>query len=140
MFFRIVSDSFARKPRRKALTAAALALGMAVATATLEGEAAYQVEAVAKPEAAVVWGRILYWVRKADFVPLKEEFYDERGTLVRTMRFSDVRSVGGRRVPTRWEMRPESKPGNATHIVLKTAVYDQPIPADVFSQRNLQKP
>jgi len=36
MFFRIVSDSFARKPHRKALTAAALALGMAVATATLE--------------------------------------------------------------------------------------------------------
>jgi len=35
MFFRIVGDSFARKPRRKALTALALALGMAVATATL---------------------------------------------------------------------------------------------------------
>lgn len=35
MFFRIVRDSFARKPRRKALTAVALALGMAVATATL---------------------------------------------------------------------------------------------------------
>jgi putative ABC transport system permease protein len=35
MFFRIVSDSFARKPRRKVLTAAALALGIAVATATL---------------------------------------------------------------------------------------------------------
>jgi putative ABC transport system permease protein len=36
MFLRIVSESFARKPRRKVLTAAALALGMAVATATLE--------------------------------------------------------------------------------------------------------
>src|SRR6202165_3305333 len=36
MFFRIVSDSFARKPHRKALTAAALALGMALATSTLE--------------------------------------------------------------------------------------------------------
>jgi putative ABC transport system permease protein len=36
MFIRIVSDSFKRKPRRKVLTAAALALGMAVATATLE--------------------------------------------------------------------------------------------------------
>src|SRR5437660_12815931 len=36
MFLRIVSDSFLRKPRRKALTGAALALGMAVATATLE--------------------------------------------------------------------------------------------------------
>ena len=36
MFFRIVSDSFTRKPRRKVLTAVALALSMAVATATLE--------------------------------------------------------------------------------------------------------
>ncbi len=35
MFLRIVGESFSRKPRRKALTAAALALGMAVATATL---------------------------------------------------------------------------------------------------------
>jgi putative ABC transport system permease protein len=35
MFFRIVSDSFGRKPRRKLLTAAALALGIAVTTATL---------------------------------------------------------------------------------------------------------
>ena len=36
MFLRIVSDSFTRKPHRKVLTAVALALGMAVATATLE--------------------------------------------------------------------------------------------------------
>lgn len=35
MFFRIVGDSFARKPRRKILIAGALTLGMAIATATL---------------------------------------------------------------------------------------------------------
>src|SRR5688572_6764089 len=35
MFLRIVKDSFARQPRRKALTALALALGTAMATATL---------------------------------------------------------------------------------------------------------
>src|SRR5437899_7828883 len=35
MFLRIVRESFARTPRRKVLTAAALALGMAVATGTL---------------------------------------------------------------------------------------------------------
>jgi putative ABC transport system permease protein len=35
MFLRIVGESFSRTPRRKVLTAAALALGMAVATATL---------------------------------------------------------------------------------------------------------
>src|SRR5215813_7647014 len=35
MFLRLISDSFMRRPRRKLLTGAALALGMAVATAAL---------------------------------------------------------------------------------------------------------
>jgi putative ABC transport system permease protein len=35
MFLRLITDSFTRRPRRKLLTAAALSLGMAVATATL---------------------------------------------------------------------------------------------------------
>ena len=35
MFFRLVADSFTRRPKRKLLTLAALALGMAVATASL---------------------------------------------------------------------------------------------------------
>src|SRR5579863_3981550 len=35
MFFRLIADNFTRRPRRKVLTGAALALGMAVATATL---------------------------------------------------------------------------------------------------------
>jgi len=35
MFLRIISDNFTRRPQRKVLTGAALALGMAVATATL---------------------------------------------------------------------------------------------------------
>ncbi len=35
MFFRLIADNFTRRPRRKLLTAAALSLGMAVATAAL---------------------------------------------------------------------------------------------------------
>src|SRR5262250_2230342 len=35
MFLRLIADNFTRRPRRKLLTAAALALGMAVATAAL---------------------------------------------------------------------------------------------------------
>jgi putative ABC transport system permease protein len=35
MFLRLIADNFTRRPRRKLLTGAALALGMAVATATL---------------------------------------------------------------------------------------------------------
>src|SRR5580698_5358979 len=35
MFIRLVADSFSRRPRHKVLTGAALALGMAIATAAL---------------------------------------------------------------------------------------------------------
>src|ERR1700756_5272730 len=35
MFLRLIADNFTRRPRRKMLTAAALSLGMAIATATL---------------------------------------------------------------------------------------------------------
>ena len=102
--------------------------------------AVYVVEANPKPDAAVVWGRIMLRVRTSDLLPVSQEFYDERGQLVRVMTFSDVRSLGGRIIPTRWEIRPTAKPGNWTAVVLKRARYDAPIAAEIFSQRNLQKP
>ncbi|MDL1863261.1 outer membrane lipoprotein-sorting protein [Betaproteobacteria bacterium PRO7] len=105
----------------------------------LDGAPAYVIDALPNPDAAVVWGRIVYWVRTSDFIPLKQEYYSERGELVRVMTFSDVRPIGGRSVPTRWEMRPLAKPGNATVIVLKDARYDRPIDPEIFTQRNLQK-
>ncbi|MBI4194551.1 MAG: outer membrane lipoprotein-sorting protein [Betaproteobacteria bacterium] len=110
-----------------------------LATVTLDGQSVYQVEAMPKPDAAVVWGKIVYWVRKSDFVPLKQEFYSERGELVRVMTFSDIRPMGGRTIPTRWEVRPVAKPENVTTIVMKNVVYNRPVEEEIFTQRNLQK-
>jgi outer membrane lipoprotein-sorting protein len=104
-----------------------------------DGAEVLQIEATPKPDAAVVWGRIVYWVHAADAMPLKQEFFSERGERVRVLIFSEVRAVGGRVVPTRWEMRPDAKPGNVTTIVLKDVVFDRPIDDEVFSQRNLQR-
>ena len=106
---------------------------------TVAGAPVLVVEATPKPEAAVVWGKIVFRVRKSDFIPLAVEYYDERGELVRAMTYSEVRAVGGRSIPTRWEMRPKDKPGNVTTVVLKNPVYDRPIDPEIFTQRNLQK-
>ena len=105
-----------------------------------EEDGAWVLELLPKPESAVVWGKIVYWIRKADFVQVKEEFYDERGALVRTMTFSDVKLVGGRSIPTHWQIRPADKPGNSTTFVIRSAVYDRAIDPEIFTQRNLQKP
>ena len=104
------------------------------------GAPAYVLELIPKPDAAVVWGKILYWVRKSDFIPVKEQFYDERGALVRVMSFSEIRPMGGRTIPTKWEIRPSDKPENSTTILVKSAVYDRPVDPEIFTQRNLQKP
>jgi outer membrane lipoprotein-sorting protein len=103
-----------------------------------DGAGRYVVEAMPKPQAAVVWGKILYATR-ADFVPLSQEYYDERGRLVRTLTYSDIRSLDGRDVPTRWEMKPADKPGKSTTITLKSVKYDQPLDAALFSLRTLTR-
>lgn len=104
----------------------------------VDGQPLWKVEALPKPEAAVVWGRVLYWVRR-DFIPVKQEYYSDRGELVRVMSFGDVRSMGGRTIPTRWEMKPIGKPGNSTTIFVRSATYDIALDDEIFSQRNLQK-
>ena len=100
---------------------------------------AYVVEAIPKPDAAVVWGRVVFHVRQSDFLPLRVEFYDERGAVVRVLTYSDIKPMGGRTIPTRWEMRPVAKPGYMTTIVLERATFNEPIGAEVFTQRNLTK-
>lgn len=110
-----------------------------VGSDTAGGVAVYVIEALPKPDAAVVWGRIVLRVRKADFLPVRDEFYDERGTLIRVLTFSEIGPVGGRTIPTKWEMRPVAKPGNVTTMVMKRATFDTAIPVEIFTQRNLTK-
>lgn len=102
------------------------------------GEEVYTVESLPKPDAAVVWGKLIYRVRKNDLMPLKLEYYDERGRLIKVLSFSEVRELDGRLLPTRWEMRPTAKPGNATVIRLQDVVFDRPLTEDIFTLRNLR--
>lgn len=98
----------------------------------------YVIEASPKAQAAVVWGKIVYTTR-ADFVPQSQAYFDERGRLVRTLTYSDIRPLGGRDVPTRWEMKPADKPGKSTTIVLKKVSYDQALDSALFSLRALTR-
>ena len=105
---------------------------------SLDGRPVWRIEAVPKPDAPVVWGRIVYWIRK-DSIPMKQEYYSDRGELTRVMTFTDVRPIGGRSIPTRWEMKPLGKPGNVTVITVKDAEFNRPVDEDIFTQRNLQR-
>jgi outer membrane lipoprotein-sorting protein len=102
-----------------------------------EGET-YMLELIPKPEAAVVWGKIIAYVRVTDHVPLMYEYYDEKGKLIRVMELTDIKPMGGRVIPCKWTLIPQTKKGLKTEIVLNKIEFNVPISDDVFSRSKLE--
>lgn len=103
-----------------------------------EGEA-YVLELTAKPDAPVVWGKILVYVRVSDYAPLKYEYFDERGKLIRVMSMSKIKKIGRRAYPTVWTMVPKNKEGRKTVIIVDEIKFDVPIDKNIFSLSNLKR-
>lgn len=107
-----------------------------------EGRTVYRIEALPKPDAPVVWGKVVSDVAVYDdqsVVPLLEEDYSERGELIRTITLSDIKTLGGRRVPARLECVPATKKGQKTVLQYKELEFDVPLKDDFFSYQRLQK-
>lgn len=100
---------------------------------------AYVLEYKPHEDAAVVWGKIIAWLDVESGAPLRQDFYDEDGTLLRVMRFSDYRMIGKRHVPHRWSMIPLEKPGHSTVIEVEEMQFDIEIDDQVFTTRNLKR-
>jgi outer membrane lipoprotein-sorting protein len=99
----------------------------------------YKIELIPKPDAAVVWGKIILWIDKKDYLQLRAEFYDEFGELVQTMIGSDVKMLGGKLLPAHLEMTPAGKKGHKTEIVYKLLEFDKPLADSFFTTENMTK-
>lgn len=86
-----------------------------------------------------LWGAIELVIRKSDLLPVRQDYYDEKGRLQRKMEFSDIAELGGRTMPRVMTMVPLSKDGHSTTIRYKDARFDADLPADTFTLRNLQR-
>lgn len=105
----------------------------------IDGFDAYKIELTPRPKAAVVWGGVIEWVRKSDYVPLRADFYNERGERVRTLTYSEIKKMDDRVIPTRMELTLEKEPGNRTILLLEQVEFNKPIPNRVFTQQNLRR-
>ena len=105
----------------------------------LDGIKAFRIEAMPREGAAVVWGKIIFFVRSEDYVPLRQEFFSESGELIRYLDFKDIKKLGGRTLPTVWEMVPLKKKGKKTVVRLIEIEFDLVIDDKVFTLRNLKK-
>ncbi len=102
------------------------------------GVAVWEFYLTPKPEAAVVWGHIEEQVRKKDLMPTWARYYDEAGHLVRTLTFSDYRTMGGRLVPSVMKVVPADEPNDYTMLIYHELQFDVPLTKDFFSLQNLR--
>lgn len=99
----------------------------------------YVVECLPRPEAAVVWGKIIYRVRKQPRVPEQVDYFDEEMVHIRQIYFDDVQQIGDRIVPLRMTVRPLEKPGEITVLQYRDLVYNLPLEESFFSLRHLKQ-
>jgi len=103
------------------------------------GEKVLEITLDPKPNAAVVWGKVVLTVRSSDQNPTVIKYYDESKSLAQTWTYSDVKKLGGRDLPTSIKVVPAGKQSESTEIRYKSIEFNPTLNDDLFSQRSLTK-
>ena len=104
-----------------------------------DGKMIYELTSIPKPDAAVVWGKVVMLIDQKTLSPQHALYYDEEGLLIRTMSFDQPRKIDDRTIPMRLTLQPEDKPEESTVIVYKDIVFEVPLKDSFFSLQNLQR-
>jgi hypothetical protein len=104
----------------------------------VDGRNCYVIQMIPKPEAAVVWGKIVACIDKKDFLQLHTRFYDEEGKLISIMNAYDVKMMDNRLIPTRFEMLPQDNKNQKTEMIYKTVQYNRPIEDGFFTTEKMK--
>lgn len=107
-------------------------------TDTIRGRTCWKIKMTPKPNAPVVWGKVIAWITKENHLELRTEFYDEEGELINIMKASEIKKMGERIIPTKMEMIPADKENHKTVINYESVVYNKPIEKDFFSIQNMK--
>jgi hypothetical protein len=94
---------------------------------------------IPKPDAAVVWGKLVLVIEAGTHNPIIEYYYDEDMQLARTISFSDLKQLGGRLRPSVLRVEPEDKPGEYTEFVYESLEFDVELDDRLFSLSSLRR-
>ncbi len=102
----------------------------------VEGE--LYINCIPKEDRPIVWGNVLIAVRADTLLPVWQKYFDEGKQLMRTLTYSDVKELGGRRIPASMEMIPATKEGHRTIVRYREITFNANLSEEVFSLRNLR--
>lgn len=102
---------------------------------TVGGKVCYVVES--KPKASGhMYSKTITWVIKENFIGFKREFYDSKGTLLKTLSVKNYQKINGIWVILETEMKNVQK-NHSTTISLRNVKINQGVPAGKFTERSM---
>jgi len=105
----------------------------------LVGRRAHVLEYLGRAASPGHWSRIVAWVDTEWESPLRRDYYDDEGTLVRVIRFGGIREVQGRYLPHVWTASsPSSR--HESRIDIERVDFAPDIARSTFTTRNLKPP
>jgi len=104
-----------------------------------DGHTVYVIEAIPHEDAPVVWGKEIVHVRD-DYIMLEEQFWDQDGVLVKTMKTLEVKELGGRTVASVMRMGKTETPEEWTELQIANIEFDVELPSNLFTLSNLRNP
>ncbi len=106
---------------------------------TFSSLACYKVELIPNADATVVWGKIILWISKDDSFIMKSEYYDEDNDLIKTEIASDIKVMGGKKLPCVFTTIPADKKGQKTMLTMDNIIFDYKLDETFFTQQNMKK-
>ena len=99
----------------------------------------YKIELTPKENSNVVWGKIILLISKDDEFILKSEYFDEDNDLIKTELASDIKMLGGKKIPAKFTTIPADKKGNKTILIMDNIVFDYKLDESFFTQQNMKR-
>jgi outer membrane lipoprotein-sorting protein len=109
-----------------------------VGDTVIDNRTCYIIQMIPKPEAAVVWGKLIVCIDKNVFLELHTRFFDEDGMLINIMNAYDIKTMDNRIIPTRFEMIPMDKKNQKTEMIYRDIKYNRPIDDGFFVAEKLK--
>lgn len=110
-----------------------------IRTDLIDGAKVFVIESIPKEDAAIVWGKEILKIRE-DKILLEQDFYDQDGVLVKSMKALEIRPMGGRMTVARQRMQKADAPGEWTEMQMLKVQYDLALRDSLFTLSNLRNP
>jgi outer membrane lipoprotein-sorting protein len=105
-----------------------------------DGEKRIELTMTPRPDAPVVYEKLVFYLRPDDWLPVLTEYYDD-GEVVREMRYSKIEEFDGRKIPTVMTLRPrgDGADGEMTRVEYLEMEFNADVDEQLFSKRGLRR-